>query len=250
MNFDEFKDECLPPILLLQDDFVKLYDLKSYERWFYDHSIGAFHFKSNDGRNLYFEYIDVGSYSTTQKNWMWSWNNKSTPKHVAKGLEKVRAFGEENQFSDLTNGLINGDEYTGWTLTSITAKLLNGIGIYRIRQEHLYIYFVFTKELSQDDYDDLKQKHINCDVHGVNRVAFVCQHLLRGVNLGFFEAFESNPLIEPDDDYWGWCQQCEKIWLKEGEWNDTVKAFAQMKVVCDQCYFEIKERNIASNQTI
>jgi hypothetical protein len=129
---------------------MKRYDINSYEHWFYDHSIRAFHFKSDDGKNLYFNYIVVGSYSTKQNTWMWSWSNTSTPKHIVKGLEKVRAL---------------------------------------------------------------------------------------------HEAFESNPLIQPEDDYWAWCNACEQVWLEQGEWNETVNAASGMKIVCDQCYFGTKRRN-------
>jgi hypothetical protein len=243
-NFEEFKNECVRHLSSLQDEFTKLYNIDSYEHWFYDHGKGAFHFKSDDGRNLYFNYIDVGSYSTKRNTWMWSWNNKSTPKHVAKGLEKVKAYGEINNFDQLTKGLLNdGDEYTGWALTAIAAKLLNAFGAYRVPQEHLHIYFIFTNELTEEQYNELKYKYVECQAHGVGPVAFVCQHVLKGSNLGFHEAIESDPLIEPDDDYWAWCDGCEQVYLQQGEWNDVMKNTTQMKVVCDQCYFEIKSRN-------
>jgi hypothetical protein len=130
---------------------------------------------------------------------MWSWDNNSTPKHVTKGLQKVKEYGEKNKYNDLSQGLLeNGDEYTGWALTAITAKLSNAIGAYRIPHEHLFIYFIFTNELSQEQYEELKNKYVECETHGTSRVAFVCQHLLKGSGLGFYEAFESNPLIEPD----------------------------------------------------
>lgn len=69
------------------------------------------------------------------------------------------------------------------------------------------------------------------------------QHLLNGSDLGFHEAFESNPLIEPEDDFWAWCNDCEQVWLEQGEWDDVVKEAAKLKVVCDQCYLETKRRN-------
>lgn len=54
------------------------------------------------------------AHSLQNDTWMWSWDNKSTPKHVTRGLEKVKAFGEENNFNDLSQGLVeNADEYTG-----------------------------------------------------------------------------------------------------------------------------------------
>src|SRR5207248_1892653 len=101
-NFEDYRDTCLEDISALQNEFVTLYDLHSYENWFYDHGIGAFHFKSNDGRNLYFKYIDVGSFSTKTHTWNWSWNNETTPKHVSRALEKVKIFGMANNFEQLT----------------------------------------------------------------------------------------------------------------------------------------------------
>jgi hypothetical protein len=242
-NFENYKDKCLEDISSLQDEFMKLYDIDNYEEWFYDHGIGAFHFKSDNGKNLYFKYVDVGSFSTKANTWKWSWDNKSTPLHVSQSLEKVKAFGQANNFEDLTNGLFNGDDYTGWAMTAVSAKLLNAIGAYRVPQEHLFIYFIFTNELTQEEYDALKDKYIACDTHISGRVAFICQHLNKDKYTGFHEAFESTPLIDSDDDYQAWCNECEKVRLKEGEWNDTSMAFAKIKLVCDQCYFEIKKRN-------
>jgi hypothetical protein len=243
-TFDQFRDDCVEQISPLQEEFMKLYDINSYEQWFYDHGIGAFHFKADDGRNLYFKYVDVGSYSTKRNTWMWGWNNDSTPRHVSKALEKVRVFGAARHYTELTEGLLHGDEYTGWELTSVTAKVLSAIGMYRIPHEHLYVYFAFTNELTQEEYDALKNKYIACDTHGPSRrAAFVCQHLLGGSNLGFHEEIESNRLSEPEDDYWAWCDACENVWLKEEAWTDTLKEFADMKVVCEECYYEAKRRN-------
>lgn len=41
-NFEEFKNECVRHLSSLQDEFTKLYNLDSYEHWFYDHGKGAF----------------------------------------------------------------------------------------------------------------------------------------------------------------------------------------------------------------
>jgi hypothetical protein len=244
-NFDDYKDNCLDEVSSLQDEFMELYEISSYEEWFYNHDIGAFHFKSNSGKNLYFKYVDVGSFST--KTNTWNWDNKFTPLHVSQILEKVKSFGNTNNFEQLTKGLIDGDEYTGWAMAAISAKLLNAIGMYRVPQEHLFIYFIFTNELTQEEYDSLKDEYITCEAHGSGKVAFICRHLNKDTYTGFHEAFESNPLIEPDDNYQAWCNECEKVRLMYGEWNDASMAFAKIKLVCDQCYFEIKRRNQTNN---
>lgn len=242
-DFEKYKDDCLEDMSALQDNFIKLYDIESYENWYYDHGIGAFHFKSDDGRNLYFKYIDVGSFSTKANTWNWSWANKTTPVHVYRGLEKVKSFGRTNNCEELTTGLFNGDEYTGWAMTAVSAKLLNAIGAYRIPQKHLFIYFIFTNELTQEEYDSMKDKYIACDIHTSGRVAFICQHLNKGIYTGFHEAFDPDTITDEDDGYQAWCDECEKVRLKEDGWNDSSMAFAKIKLVCDQCFFEIRKRN-------
>ncbi|MBX2923339.1 MAG: hypothetical protein KF746_14150 [Chitinophagaceae bacterium] len=38
--------------------------------------------------------------------------------------------------------------------------------------------------------------------------------------------------------------ECEAVRQNEGEWNDRSMAFAGIKVVCENCYFEMKELNL------
>lgn len=242
-NFDTYKNECLEDLMVLQPEFMKLYDINSYENWYYDHGIGAFHFKSDSGKSLYFKYVDVGSFSTKSNTWQWSWNNEYTPVLVSKALKKVRGFGQANNYNELLEGLFDGDEHTGWALTAVAAKLLNALGAYRVPHEHLFIYFIFTNELTQEEYDALEDKYIECDTHQSARVAFICQHLDKDKLTGFHEAFDSDEEADDDDEYQAWCNECEKVREQEDEWNEKSMAFAQIKPVCEHCYFEIKEKN-------
>ena len=77
------------------------------------------------------------------------------------------------------------------------------------------------------------------------RIAFICQHLNKDEHTGFNEAFEPVTIPDADDGYQAWCDECEKVREQEGEWNDTSMAFAKIKLICDQCYFEIRETNRA-----
>ncbi len=242
-TYDEFKMACYEQMMPLQDEFMNLYEINSFEHWFYDQGLGAFHFKSDSGRNLYFKYVDVGSFSTKANTWNWGWANKTTLAYLSKPLEKVKAVGEANSFELLTTGLFEGDDYTGWELTVISAKLLNAIGMYRVQVEHLFLYFIFTNEFTQEEYDALEDKSIECENHGTRRTAFICQHLDKNTYTGFHEAFETDEFTDPEDDFQAWCNECEKARLAEGEWNETSMAVAKIVIVCDQCYFEIKKRN-------
>lgn len=242
-SFSQYRDKCVEEISSLQDEFKKIYDLNSYEHWSFDEDFGVFHFESNDGKKLYFKYSLVGSFSAKTSTWKWSWDNEHLKISERRRVEEVKLFGEQKEFSSLTNGLVEADEYTGWDLTSISAKVLSAIGVYRFTQEHLTYYVIFTSELTNEQYDKLKEKAVTCESHGASRPAFVCQHLNKNTYTGFHEAFESNPLIETDDDYQAWCDECEKMRQREGEWNDVSEGFAKIRLICDQCFFEIKRRN-------
>ena len=210
-SFSQYRDMCVEEISSLQDEFKKVYDLNSYERWSFDEDFGVFHFESDDGRKLYFKYSLVGSFSQKTSTWKWSWDNEHLKLSERRRIDEVKAFGEQNDFTSLTTGLIEADEYTGWEMTSIAAKILSSIGAYRFTKEHLTFYIVFSNELTQEQYDKWNEHAVTCESHGTSRAAFVCQHLNKDTYTGFHEAFESNPLIEPDDDYQAWCDECEKM---------------------------------------
>jgi hypothetical protein len=83
------------------------------------------------------------------------------------------------------------------------------------------------------------KEQIHCKKHGLATGTFVCQHLPRGVGLGFFSADDPG---EPYPD--AWCGQCEEVRIREGgDWNDTSEAFARITLICHHCYEAAKERN-------
>jgi hypothetical protein len=47
-----------------------------------------------------------------------------------------------------------------------------------------------------------------------------------------------------DDDFQAWCDECEAVSQNEGGWNDKSMEFTNIKVVCEKCYFEMKELNL------
>jgi hypothetical protein len=86
-------------------------------------------------------------------------------------------------------------------------------------------------------------KLVHCDRHGDRREAFVCDHLLHEKRQGFF--FGDDP-GNPHPD--AWCSKCEKIRLTharaDGEWNEKSEALLTVRLVCGDCYEEIKKRNV------
>lgn len=62
---------------------------------------------------------------------------------------------------------------------------------------------------------------------------------------GFEEAFKTYRGMELDkeNDFQAWCSECEKERIKADGWNDKSMEFAKIKLVCERCYFDIKEIN-------
>jgi hypothetical protein len=87
---------------------------------------------------------------------------------------------------------------------------------------------------------------IHCHRHGDTSAAFVCSHLLRGENQGFVASEEDPDNPHPD----AWCSACDNIREacggSDGEWNEQSEALIEVKLVCGDCYQEIKARNIQS----
>lgn len=83
-----------------------------------------------------------------------------------------------------------------------------------------------------------EKRMVHCSSHGARRAAFVCQHLIRGSDLGFFAP------DEPGDDLQGWCGECERVRTRCGGWNDESEAVARIALICDLCYAAARERNI------
>lgn len=246
MNYSDFAGQCVSDLKALQDEFQERYDVDWYDDWFYNQVTGLLTF-STGNVELNFRYFDVGSYSERSNTWKWSWDNESTLDSVEEQLGQVKAFGKWSDFEKLTTGYFPSDEFEAWEFAAIAAKLTGGIGVYRpVNNNGLQIYLVITEFVDQQKAQEIKDRYVQCRVHDHRRRAFICQHLNNETRVGFVEAFETveDMPLEEDDDFQAWCSQCEAVRQRESEWNDTSMAFASIKVVCEKCYFELKEINL------
>lgn len=246
LDYNNFAETCVEELKVLQDKFQNEYDVDWYDNWFYNQSTGLLTF-STGPQELNFKYFDVGSFSEKSNTWKWSWDNDHILDNV-KGIAKlIKEFGQRKNFSKLTNGYFPSDEFEAWEFVAIAAKLANGIGVYRpFNGKHLKIFLVVTEFVDNETAQNIKDKYVQCNTHEYKRRTFICQHLNHAIKVGFEEAFATYEDMElsDDDDFQAWCNECEKVRQKEGEWNDKSMEFAQIKVVCEKCYFEMKELNL------
>jgi hypothetical protein len=87
-------------------------------------------------------------------------------------------------------------------------------------------------------------KTVHCERHGDRREAYICDHLLHGTRQGFFT--DADETVNPYPD--AWCSKCDLIRSTyggaDGDWNDKSGAMIKVRLVCGDCYEEIKSRNI------
>ena len=86
---------------------------------------------------------------------------------------------------------------------------------------------------------DTEPLMVNCGPHGFRVAAVVCCHMI-GADLlpsGFVEN-SSDP-----NDLQAWCYACEDKFEQEGGLTKAFRAFADVSVVCVDCYTEAKARH-------
>lgn len=82
---------------------------------------------------------------------------------------------------------------------------------------------------------------VECGTHGERVATFLCKHLVESDGRGFNVGYDpENPNdVFPD----AWCNECEAVLEREGEWNDTSEKFADIKMLCSSCYQDIRKKN-------
>lgn len=245
-DYNSFAETCVKELKVLQDKFHTDYDVDWYENWFYNQSTGLLTFSTGD-QEINFKYFTIGSFSGISNTWKWSWDNESTLENVKHQANIIKEFGEKANYEKLTTGYFYSDEYEAWEFVAIAAKLTGGIGVYRpVNEDQLKMFFVVTEFVDTETANKIKDKFVECRTHDYQRIAFACQHLNYTTKVGFEEAFETweDMELSDEDDLQAWCNECEIVRQKEGEWNDRSMAFAKIKLICERCYFQMKELNL------
>lgn len=85
-------------------------------------------------------------------------------------------------------------------------------------------------------------KTIHCSKHGQRVATFVCHHLAHSANRGFNIGINPEYADDPFPD--AWCDECEQKFEEAGgEWNDEAEEFADIRLICCDCYVAARLRN-------
>jgi hypothetical protein len=246
MKYADFAHQTLTEFQEIQAEFLDKYKINDFEEWFYQQATGILTL-STDENEINFKYVPIGTYSNETETFMWSWNKEDSIERNISEIYKVKDFGYQENYEKLTEGHFESDLYDGWEFIAIANKILNGIGSYRVTDEHLEIYFLLTEVVDNEKAKKMASQIVDCETHGEERQAFVCQHLNSTTKIGFEEVFPTVKGMElgEDEDFQAWCSECEKVRLSTNGWNEESMEFAKIKIVCETCYFDIKAFQLA-----
>lgn len=85
-----------------------------------------------------------------------------------------------------------------------------------------------------------QRRTVECDTHGSSHAAFVCSHLIARPEQDWYCDYPSRTNPFPD----AWCAECESVLEREDGWSDQACAFADIKVICGQCYVNLQSQSI------
>lgn len=107
-------------------------------------------------------------------------------------------------------------------------------------------YILFTDQISKEEIEKIENELIYCGIHGKLRKVFIYWHLNNQTKTGFEKVFETYRGMELNEeiDFQAWFSECEKERVKTDGWNDESMEFDKIKLVCENCYFMIKEFNL------
>jgi len=250
MTYSDYLTHAFEQFQQAHEKWMRTNRINDWENWVYNSEAGVLTFFTGEEK-IYFRYVPVGSYSDKTDSWLWAWQNQYSVHPQKKLTYELRTFGEKHGYDLLSEGYHTDEEEQGWDFIAIAHYRLGGLGGYRIPTDHLRLYALITEALDKEKAEWLlanpQPKTIECGEHGMSRHAFVCGHLSKEHSVGFYESRETHMgmvLEGENDDFEAWCDACEKVRAKEGEWNETSQACLDMKLVCENCYFEYKATGI------
>jgi len=127
----------------LNEECEKEFKISTWPRWRCDLDEGTLTFLQGDVPKVRASIQVIGS-ATKPKTWLWAWANESLPKGVTEAAAIVREFGRRENIAQLIEESVPNDDYLGWEMTALAAKLAGGKGAYRCKSDQGTFYVIYT----------------------------------------------------------------------------------------------------------
>jgi hypothetical protein len=133
-EFNQFRHEAVHALTALNQSCDKQFQIPSWPHWDYELERGTLTFSGDGVPKVVASIQVVGTTSKTSGTWLWAWANENLPAKVTHAVKTVRAFGEAENLRELTETSLDDDEYLGWEMTAIAARILKAKGAYHAQE--------------------------------------------------------------------------------------------------------------------
>jgi len=120
------------------------HNIGAYERYDWDMDNGIIEFSNGGICGVSATIHFVGSVSTRDGTWLWSWANESYTPRVKNRMLIIRRYGQRWGIPQLVEHHWNANEIDGWEMTSLAAYITRSTGAYRTPFEGGYIYMLLS----------------------------------------------------------------------------------------------------------
>ena len=239
-QFSVYRHEAVHELMRLNELCEEEFRISSWPRWDYDFGRGTLTFSQDGVPKVRAAIQVIGTTSISGKTWMWGWANESLPQNVTKEVAKVRAFGAAENIAEFKEEELPDDEYLGWGLTAVAARILGVKGAYRCPGENGFVYVVYLSIgfVVSDEDRAADSNQVECDDHGSGFKAYVCEHLLSNPAQLWFSREADEKHKWPD----AWCVACDAYFQEQSEWNEKNESKVKIKLLCHHCYERLRSR--------
>lgn len=143
-QYSEFRHRAVHELMDLNERCKEEFRISTWPRWEYDLEQGTLTFSEEGIAKVVASIQVAGTTSRSAGTWMWGWANDSLPANATKDVERVRQFGRVENIDQLTKSELPDDEYLGWEMTAVAAKLLEAKGAYRCPDDNGFLYLVYS----------------------------------------------------------------------------------------------------------
>lgn len=239
-QFSEFRHLAVHELMRMNDSCEEEFHVSSWPRWDYELERGTLVFSADGMPKVSASIQVVGTTSVSAGTWLWGWANDNLPPNVTELAQKVREFGRTENIVELTKTELADDEYLGWEMTAIAAKILGAKGADRCPGEDGFVYVVYLSIgfATTNGDNPTGSKLVECEDHGSGFAAFVCKHL----HLNPIQEWFSR---EPDEEHkWpdAWCSTCDAFFQEQNEWNEKNESKIEIQLICHHCYERLRSR--------
>ncbi len=143
-EYVKFEHDAFHRLAGLNKQLEQTYKLGAYKRWDYNLGTGEFVFSDEGVAKVVAKFQVVGSISSDEETWLWSWANAWILETACDQILRVREFGLHHGITKLTEAKWIAEEADGWEMAAVSAEILGARGAYRCPSRNGFMFVIFT----------------------------------------------------------------------------------------------------------